>query len=184
MKQTILRIMGGRNASSRPLFIIFILFVNICLINTSPDLCFADNSTHEELLVLNNQDQPIFSAALDSRCGFAITYRHSVALTPVTDYFFIRNNSIYLDKTIYQDFGAGLPHSIENNQIMHQHDGVVEIKNFDLCINEFTLRVGRVADHKLILLKYNKDQSCVPGRIIKLSEIARPGSAITFKAKR
>ena len=40
-----------------------------------------------------------------------IRYIHSVAKSPVEDWFRVSQQTIFLERTVYQDFGAGLPHT-------------------------------------------------------------------------
>ncbi len=84
---------------------------------------------------------------------FILQYIHSVALSPVEDYFKICNDKIVLDKTIYKDFGAGLPHMPVGNQKMTVNNGQVEITGYNMEFNSFDVRVGRVAKHKFIFIE-------------------------------
>lgn len=105
---------------------------------------------------------------------FALRYTHSVALTPVTDYFHVRMPDIVLDKTEYQDFGAGLPHTPGPGQVMTAENGKVSISGYNAAFRHFDLRVGRVAGHVLVIPSGAESQE------IPLDSIARPGSAIRF----
>lgn len=106
--------------------------------------------------------------------GFAIRYTHSVALTPVEDHFVIRDGIIHLDKTVYQDFGAGLPTAPGPGQSMSAADGRLVISGYARPLESFDVRVGRVAGHTL-LLPSGAGQAEIP-----LAELAPPGSALTF----
>lgn len=119
----------------------------------------------------------LYSMPVHDGSEFAIRYTHSVALTPVTDYFFIRNNSIWLDKTEYQDFGAGLPHTPEPGQQMRAENGKLSISGYNRDLGSFQLRVGRVAGHKLLIRSGDKWVE------VSLDDLTVPGSAITFLVK-
>lgn len=106
---------------------------------------------------------------------FGIRYIHSVARSPVEDWFSVTDGCIYLEKTIYQDFGAGLPHKPEGGQRMYTENGHVIISGFHRRLPRFDLRVGRIAQHTLILPLSDGSRREVP-----LREIAPPGSALTF----
>ena len=106
--------------------------------------------------------------------GFAIRYTHSVALTPVEDHFLIRGGVIRLDRTIYQDFGAGLPSAPEPGQSMSAGQGRIVMSGYDRPLPSFDVRVGRVAGHTLLL-----DRDCGAGEV-PLANLAAPGSALTF----
>lgn len=131
------------------------------------------------LALVGENGQTLYSAPVKNGDTFAIRYQHSVALSPVTDYFVIRDNEIWLDKTVYQDFGAGLPHEPGPGQKLSQRNGRLELSGFNRKLGSFQLRVGRVANHVLMLgpqnAKKRHDWLEVP-----LNEYARPGSAITF----
>lgn len=106
---------------------------------------------------------------------FAIRYIHSVARTPVEDWFAVSDGCLYLEKTVYQDFGAGLPHMPEGGQRMTTADGHVIISGFHRALPRFDLRVGRIARHTLIL------PDAGGWRELPLDRLAAPGSALTFR---
>ncbi|HJA78865.1 MAG TPA: DUF1850 domain-containing protein [Candidatus Desulfovibrio intestinavium] len=106
---------------------------------------------------------------------FAIRYIHSVARTPVEDWFAVNDNCLYLEKTVYQDFGAGLPHMPEGGQRMTTAGGHVIISGFHRALPRFDLRVGRIARHTLIL------PDAGGWREVPLDRVAPPGSALTFR---
>lgn len=134
----------------------------------------------QAVLLLSGEDgQLLLETPIDPRCGFAVRYTHSVALSPVTDYFSIKDHDIYLDKTVYHDFGAGLPHMPDKNQTMSTSGGELTISGFKRKLGKFFLRVGRVANHQLLLL--NGD--CEVEKAYPLSQLAKPGSPIIFKAR-
>ena len=63
-------------------------------------------------LVLKNADGAVlFSCPAREGLSFGIRYIHSVAKSPVEDWFRVSQQTIFLEKTVYQDFGAGLPHT-------------------------------------------------------------------------
>lgn len=113
---------------------------------------------------------------------FAIRYTHSVAKTPVTDFFAIKENAIWLDKTVYHDFGAGLPHNPEPGQTMAQRDGELIISGYNRKLPQFALRVGRVANHVLLIFKDSSNENVAEE--IRLDTLAPPGSALSFAVAR
>ena len=106
---------------------------------------------------------------------FAIRYTHSVALTPVEDCFDVVNGVIELQRSEYQDFGAGLPHAPERGQHMRVEGGRVVMDGYRRPLPSFDVRVGRVARHTLLL-----DGASGERRAIPLDSLARPGQVITF----
>lgn len=146
-------------------------FVFLCL-------CFSPSlaASQDYLIIENNEGKKIYSSPLRKDKGFAIRYQHSVALTPVIDYFLPLEGDILLTRTEYKDFGAGLPYMPEEGQSMRQENGLITISDINRKMPEFTLRVGRVANHELILFDENN-------MILPLNKLAEPGTSLTFKIK-
>lgn len=112
---------------------------------------------------------------------FGLRYTHSVALSPVEDFFRLHCDGIWLDKTIYRDFGAGLPTAPEGSQLMRFGNGEIEISGINRKLPEFSLRVGRVAGHVLF---FPEDGEKAGNLEIPLDSLAAPGSALTFSAEK
>ncbi len=83
--------------------------------------------------------------------AFSITFIHSVNQTPVTDCYDVgRDGAVYLRKTIYYDFGAGVPFDLnEGETLSYAEDGAMVISGIDRMIPDFYLFVGTVSDHTL-----------------------------------
>lgn len=113
--------------------------------------------------------------------SFGIRYIHSVALTPVTDIFTVKEGAIWLERTIYQDFGAGLPHEPQQGQKMTQEYGKITISGYNRRLSAFALRVGRVANHQLLIFA---DSPEAPVETIPLNSLARPGDVINFSVRK
>lgn len=135
------------------------------------------------LEVANEEGERIVAFEVNPKCGFAIRYTHSVALSPVTDYFTIRGGEIWLRKTEYSDFGAGLPHNPEDGQKMRFEDGKVIIENYNRKVSPFYVRVGRIANHKLLFLEGSDSDGCAVAKILPLDKLAEPGKALKFDSK-
>lgn len=127
-----------------------------------------------ELCVLDVQGTVRGAWPLGEGQGFAIRYTHSVALTPVEDHFVITDGVIHLDRTVYQDFGAGLPTAPEAGQRMSAAAGHLVISGYARPLASFDVRVGRVAGHTLLL------PPDAGGGEVPLTELGAPGSALTF----
>lgn len=80
-----------------------------------------------------------------------------------------------LKETVYEDFGAGLPHEPEPGrprESMTVEDGKIYIRNIYRPVPNLQVRVGRwVAGHELIF-----NDTKVP-----FSSFAAPGSAVGFR---
>ena len=138
---------------------------------------FAIASPALRLVLEDAAGATLYSTPVENGTEFAIRYTHSVALTPVTDYFFIRDNSIWLDRTEYQDFGAGLPHTPEHGQKMRASHGMLTLSGYNRELGSFQLRVGRIANHILLIKSGNKWHE------VPLDSLTAPGSAITFAVR-
>ncbi len=82
--------------------------------------------------------------------AFAIRFIHSVALTPVEEWFEAHEGHVALRRTVYEDFGAGLPHEALPGQSMTVNNGKIILTGYDLMIEKLHVRVGRVARHELL----------------------------------
>lgn len=81
---------------------------------------------------------------------FSVTFVHSVNQSPVTDVYEIRQGQIYLVRTIYYDFGAGVPTELYGNQTFSfGKNGEMIISDMDTYIPNLIYIVGTVSDHTL-----------------------------------
>jgi hypothetical protein len=81
--------------------------------------------------------------------NFEIKYQHSVARTPVIEFFEIKDGKILLTGTEYQSYGAGLPTSAEQGDYIVENDRFI-IKNINQFLPEIMLRVSDYAKHEFI----------------------------------
>ncbi len=83
---------------------------------------------------------------------FSIGFIHSVNKSPVTDYYEIREDGIYVVKTVYYGFGAGVQTELEEGQkLEYGDDGSMIITGFDRKMDDLIYFVGTVSDHMLTL---------------------------------
>ena len=81
---------------------------------------------------------------------FSIGFIHSVNKSPVTDFYEIREDGIYVVKTIYYGFGAGVQTELEGNEkLEYGEDGSMIISGFDRKMEDLVYFVGTVSDHIL-----------------------------------
>ena len=103
--------------------IAFLLAMLVCMTGVlwvAPHLFSSVQAQDVQRLVLRDSSgRELFSRPAPDGSEFAIRYRHSVALSPVEDWFSVSGGCIYLEKTVYQDFGAGLPHQPGQGQRMY-----------------------------------------------------------------
>ncbi len=120
--------------------------------------------------------QRIYMAHLPENSRFCIRFKHSVALTPVEEWFVAQNGQVSLRSTVYEDFGAGLPHDAHNGREMNVVDGKVIITGYTLNMHTMYVRVGRVAEHELIVEKDRGEKV----ESVRLDTLTQPGKAIKF----
>lgn len=89
---------------------------------------------------------------MDVGDSFSIGFIHSVNKSPVTDYYEIREDGIYVVKTIYYGFGAGVQTELEGGEkLEYGEDGSMIVSGFDRRMDDLIYFVGTVSDHTLVL---------------------------------
>ena len=126
----------------------FPLLLGLCLLASA---CAVRQGSGTELQVHNSKGALVFSAPLPPGAEFGIRFTHSVALSPVEEWFVQRQGQVQLTRTVYADFGAGLPFEVQPGQRMTFEGGKVVLTGFDLTLPRLEVRVGRVAGHELLL---------------------------------
>ena len=105
---------------------------------------------------------------------FSVTFIHSVNQYPLTDVYQIRNHKIYVVRTIYNNFGAGVQTEIEPGQkLEYGENGEMIVSGFDREIPWLSYIVGTVSDHILT----------VNGEEISLRELCGRNSKVEFSCE-
>lgn len=129
-----------------------IFFVIICLgLCGGLGLWLFHDSVGSRLCVRNADKELLFSSPLPPSQVFCLRFIHSVARSPVEEWFRFRKGELLLESTVYQDFGAGLPFEAQQGRRMDMRDGVIGLSGFNQVLPELTVRVGRIAGHFLLL---------------------------------
>ena len=118
---------------------ILILFILTYLFfpNNAIGIYDENKNTVKEILVQNESK-------------ICIEYDHSVMKTPVRDIFHIKDNKeLLLKKTEYKSFGAGLPSDVDED--IKKENGIFVKDNINQRFEKISLRVGKVANHRLII---------------------------------
>ncbi|MBO4301220.1 MAG: DUF1850 domain-containing protein [Desulfovibrio sp.] len=151
------------------------LLINILasLMLQAPALA-TDTEKHAYLQVKNAEGTIVFSMIVNNAYRFGIRFVHSVAQSPVEEWFSVENGTIFLEKTVYHDFGAGLPHEPGPGQKMTCSDGHLSIEGYHRELRSFDVRVGRIAHHTLLLPTFDNVAA------IPLTCLASPGKPLTF----
>ena len=141
-----------------------------CALFATFSLCQAQT----RLLLHDQKGNLLYEYPLTEGACFGIRFIHSVAKSPVEDWFCQQNKKLFLEKTIYHDFGAGLPYKPEKGEQMTFGNGHIVISGIHREIPSFDQRVGRIAEHTLLYEEGGTRQEK------KLSDFVPPGCAITF----
>ena len=82
---------------------------------------------------------------------FSIEFIHSVNNSPVVEYYKIdKNNDIYVYKTKYYNYGAGVPTNIKDNEtISYGEDGSMIIDHINKKIDDLYYYLSDIHDHVL-----------------------------------
>lgn len=131
---------------------------------SAPVLVIRDGDTGKELSSYPVRDGDEFS----------ITFIHSVNKSPVTDVYKIRGKDIFVERTIYYAFGAGVQTEIEEGQSLeYGEDGSMIVSGFNRRMERLSYIVGTVSDH---ILKVGE-------RTVSLRELCGKNTAIRFSCE-
>ena len=114
--------------------------------------CNPSKNTEKHLYIYNNDTNvELAKFPINYNDNFSIGFMHSVNMSPVIDYYkFNDNNEIFVYKTIYYNFGAGVETELENNETMsYGDDGSMIIENIDKKISPLTYYLSSIYDHTL-----------------------------------
>lgn len=132
---------------------------------SSPCLILKNGDTGEVIQVFPVEDGEEFS----------ITFVHSVNNSPVTDVYQIRNGRIYVVRTIYYSFGAGVQTELEEGQSLeYGRDGSMIVSGFNRPMDHLSYIVGTVSDHTLQ----------IDGKLISLRELCGRNTTVQFVSGR
>ncbi|RCW60285.1 uncharacterized protein DUF1850 [Halanaerobium sp. ST460_2HS_T2] len=95
------------------------------------------------------EDKLIWQKRAEEGAEFSIKYLHSVARTPVIEFFEIKDGKILLTGTEYESYGAGLPTEAVRGEYLVKDDKFI-IKDIDQYLPEILLRVSDYAKHEFI----------------------------------
>ena len=94
----------------------------------------AKKNSNETLTITDVDSGKEYAAlTLPANREFSITFIHSVNKSPVTDVYIAKDDEIYLDRTLYYGFGAGVPTTISEGQhFAYGENGEMIISRSDL----------------------------------------------------
>jgi len=106
---------------------------------------------------------------------FSVRFVHSVNKTPVTDVYQVRGRGIFVLRTVYYSFGAGVQSEIQDGQTLaYGEDGSMTVDGFNRRMDKLSYIVGTVSDHVLE----------IGGRSVSLRELCGRNTTIRFTVGR
>ena len=129
-----------------------IVFITMALLLLSS--CEKRKLANKNLVLYNYKEGSVISKIpIQNNDFFSIGFIHSVNKSPVIDYFkFDDENNIYVYKTIYYNFGAGVETELENNETLrYGDDGSMIIENIDKKIDDLIYYLSDIYDHTLTI---------------------------------
>lgn len=129
-----------------------------------------------DYLVLRNGDTQEEYARFRISEGdeFSVMFIHSVNQYPLTDVYQIKDHKIYVVRTIYNNFGAGVQTEIEEGQTLtYGENGEMIVSGFNMEMPYLSYIVGTVSDHTLT----------INGKEISLRELCGKNSKVEFSCE-
>ncbi|OGP62029.1 MAG: hypothetical protein A2V65_07585 [Deltaproteobacteria bacterium RBG_13_49_15] len=121
-----------------------------------------------------NADRLVACARMRPGEEFTLSYIHSVNRRPVFDTLRAERDHLVIVRSRFDSFGAGMPEqTTKEGKFRIAADGWLEW-TVNRPLPEITVRVGRMADHKLHL----------KGKEIRLSDLAEPGTPLRMSMQR
>ena len=103
---------------------------------------------------------------------FVLSFTHSINKRPVYEYIKNQDEQLVVYKARYDAFGAGMPEtSVDGLKLTMKENGIIELTNINRQMDEFSVFVGTVANHKIF----------IHGEDIPLNKIGQPGESLTFR---
>ena len=129
-------------------FIFFFIILSTFLINNT-------NATKTfKLNIIDAKNDKLYgSFELSKNDTFSVSFIHSVNKTKVYDYYkFDDKKNIYVYKTTYSSFGAGMPTELDKGESMiYNDDGTMTIELPDKKIDTLTYYLSDIYDHILTI---------------------------------
>ena len=88
------------------------------------------------VVIINHNGRVLYENILNRELTVILRYIHSVEKTPIVEVYSIKSDGIYLEKFLWQSFGAGLPlEPISDNAL------ITEIQGF-YCMSNIHKKLG------------------------------------------
>ncbi len=148
----------------------------IALVITAVMFCFDSCYDRGVKLVIADQEtEKVYKEfSVEEGDEFSVEFIHSVNKSPVKDVFVIRDGKIYVDRTVYSAFGAGVQTEVEEGQTLeYDENGNMIVSGFDIEFPRVKYIVGTVSDHVLE----------IRGESISLTELCGRNAHVYFELR-
>lgn len=149
--------------------------ISLIIYNSSESLTSDDIDSSEKNGANDSKSHLVYATyPLKREDTFSIEFIHSVNKSPVIEYYKFDNDfNIYVYKTVYYNFGAGVPTELNGHETLsYSDDGAIIIDNIDKKIDNLTYYLSNIYDH---ILKIND------GDPISLWETCGKNKMVTIK---
>lgn len=125
------------------------LFVFLWLLFCS---CFLFAPMVECLGVSNRKHSAQKFYSREALGGFVISYTHSVNKGRVHDYYECKDGKLFLDRTDFVSYGAGISEVTENpDSVFFDEDGSYSLRGLNRRYDYFYMAVGVIAEHSITI---------------------------------
>lgn len=133
------------------------------------------NNAKDCLVLYDSETGKVYKEfPVENGSEFSVEFIHSVNKKPLIDVYVIKDGQIYVDKTVYAAFGAGVQSELEDGQkLEYDKKGNIVVSGFDTPFPKVTYVVGTVSDHVLR----------IEGESISLTELCGKNAHVTFELK-
>lgn len=144
--------------------------------------CFVIFTPTQSALVFYERDSDNITAylPLQEKQKFHITFVHSIHLTDVVEkYEITEENTIRQYEMIFEQFGIGMPSTVEGKERFVYEDGKYRIKNMNNVFDSMNIRNGKtVSNHRLSWIDRHGKQHTTP-----FNDYFEPGNWYTLKVE-
>lgn len=133
---------------------LFVIILAIVIVAMAFLFIFHKEKPIKHLNIYSEAGYFIKSYDIEEGGTFSISFTHSVNKSPVTDFYKIdKENNIYLFKTVYYNYGAGVPTELENEEnLTYGENGSMIIDGMDKKIDNLTYFLSEQSDHILTII--------------------------------
>ncbi len=102
-----------------------------------------------QVLTVSSHNQLLYTFHMKDHEKFSIRWIHSVEEEEWEEFFYVKEQNIYLDSTRFKTFGAGVPNDVGTNSYIK--DGWLYMGGIERFIGELHVRAGDNTYHRLII---------------------------------